>query len=207
MMDPDQLPPTRTVLLDLGRELNQAVQGHAILERKRETLWRKLRDLLREMKQAEQQVRERFAAAYKVQREARLVMGMDAMRFAGLAPAAATEYSIEVRSMMGVPLALVTMQVNPLPFPYSPAGISAVFDELRMKWIEVGKILPSWIESSVSVWSVAAELGRTQRRVKALENLLIPKYEAGIRRIQAILDEQERENFIRTKRVKKQRER
>jgi V/A-type H+-transporting ATPase subunit D len=205
-MDPDQLPPTRTVLLDLRRELNQAVQGHTILERKRETLWRKLRDLLTELKQTEPQVRERFAAAYKLQREARLVMGMDAMRFAALAPAATTEYSIGVRSVMGVSLTQVTMRVKPLPFPYSPAGISAVFDELRMKWIEVGKILGSWIEISGSVWRVAAEIGRTQRRVKALENLLIPKYEAAIRRIEAILDEQERENFIRNKRVKEQRE-
>lgn len=206
MMDIDHLPPTRTVLLDLRRELNEAVQGHAILERKRETLWRKLRDLLSEMKQMERQVRERFAAAYKVQREARLMMGMHAMSLAGLAPAATTEYSTEVRNVMGVSLRLVTMRVNPLPFPYSPVGISPVFDELRMKWIEVSKILGSWIDVSSSVWRVAAELGRTQRRVKVLENLLIPKYESAIRRIQTILDEQEHESFIRTKRVKEQRE-
>jgi V/A-type H+-transporting ATPase subunit D len=135
------------------------------------------------------------------------MMGMEAMQFAGLAPAATTECSIEVRSVMGVSLPQVTMRVNPLPFPYSPAGISAVFDELRIKWIDAGKILGSWTEISGSVWRVAAELGRTQRRVKALENLLIPKYQAAIRRIQVILDEQERESLVRTKRVKEQRER
>jgi V/A-type H+-transporting ATPase subunit D len=206
-MDADQLPPTRTALIDLRRELDQAVQGHAILERKRETLLRELWDLFSKVKHMERELRERFAAAYKVQREARLMMGMDAMRFAGLAPAATTEYSIEVRNVMGASLPLVTMRVNPLPFPYSPAGISAAFDELRIKWIEAGTILGSWTEISVSVWRVAAELGRTQRRVKALENLLIPKYQAAIRRIQVILDEQERESFMRTKRVKEQRER
>jgi V/A-type H+-transporting ATPase subunit D len=207
MIDADQLPPTRTVLLDLRRELNHAVQGHAILERKRETLSRKLWDLLSEVKDTEREVRERFAAAYKVQREARLVMGIEAMRFAGLAPAATTEYSIEVSSVMGVSLPLVTIRVNPLPFPYSPAGISVVFDELRIKWIEVGKILGSWSGINGSVWRVVSELGRTQRRVKALEHLLIPKHQAAIQRIQAILDEQERESFMRSKRVKKQRER
>jgi V/A-type H+-transporting ATPase subunit D len=207
MMDADQLPPTRTSLLDLRSQLNRAVQGHDILEQKRETLWRKLRELLTEMKRTERQVRDRFEAAYNVQREARLMMGQDAMQSAGLAPAATTEYSTEVRSVMGVSLRLVTIQVNPLPYAYSPAGISAVFDELRMKWTEVGKILGLWVEINGSVWKVAAELGRTHRRVKALENLLIPKYEAAIRRIQAILDEQERESFIRTKRVKEQRER
>lgn len=207
MIDPDQLPPTRSVLLDLRRELEQAVQGHAILERKRETLLRELWNLFSEVKHTEHEVRERFAAAYKVQREARLIMGTDAMRFAGLAPAAATDYSLEVRTVMGVPLPLVTMRVEPLPFPYSPAGISAVFDELRNRWIEAGKILGAWTEVHGSVWRVAAELERTQRRVNALENLLIPKYRAAIQRIQVTLDEQERDSFLRTKRVKEQRER
>jgi len=207
MIDPDQLPPTRTVLLDLRRELEQAVQGHAILERKRETLLRELWDLFGEVKHTEHEVRERFALAYKVQREARLVMGMDAMRFAGLAPAATTDYSIEVRNVMGVPLPLVNMRLEPLPFPYSPAGINAVFDELRTRWIDAGQILGSWTEINGSVWRVAAELERTQRRVNALENLLIPKYRAAIQRIQVMLDEQERDSFIRTKRVKEQRER
>jgi len=207
MLDPDQLPPTRAVLLDLRRELDQAVQGHAILERKRETLLRELWDLFSEVKHTERDVRERFALAYKVQREARLAMGMDAMRFAGLAPAAKTDYSVEVRSVMGVSLPLVTMRVEPLPFPYSPAGISAVFDELRTRWIEAGKILGTWTEISGSVWRVAAELEQTQRRVNALENLLIPKYQAAIQRIQVVLDEQERESFMRTKRVKERKER
>lgn len=207
MIDPDQLPPTRAVLLDLRRELDQAVQGHTILERKRETLLRELWDLFSEVKHTERDVRERFALAYKMQREARLVMGMDAMRFAGLAAAANTEYSVEVRSVMGVALPLVTMQVEPLPFPYSPAGISAIFDELRTRWIEAGQILGSWTEISGSVWRVAAELEQTQRRVNALENLLIPKYQAAIQRIQVVLDEQERESFMRTKRVKERQDR
>jgi V/A-type H+/Na+-transporting ATPase subunit D len=206
MMDPDQLPPTRTVLLDLRRELDQAIEGHAILERKRETLLRELWGLLSEVKHTEGEVRTRFALAYKVQREARMMMGMDAMRFAALAPAGDTEYSVDARSVMGVLLPLVTMRVKPLPFPYSPAGIKGVFDELRTRWVEVGQILGSWTEITGSVWRVAAELERTQRRVKALENLLIPKYQVAIRRIRAILDEQERDNFMRTKRVKEQRE-
>jgi V/A-type H+-transporting ATPase subunit D len=207
LIEPDQLPPTRTVLLSLRRQLEQAVQGHAILERKRETLLRELWDLLGEVRHTERQVRERFAEAFKVQREARLVMGMDAMRFAALAPAADTEYSIDARTVMGVSLPLVTMRIVPLPFPYSPAGISGVFDELRTKWVEVGRILGSWTEITGSAWRVAAELERTQRRVKALENILIPRYRAAIQRIEVVLDEQERDSFMRTKRLKLQRER
>jgi V/A-type H+/Na+-transporting ATPase subunit D len=206
MTDPDQLPATRSALLELRQDLDRAVQGHAILERKRETLLRELWDLFGEVKHTEREVRERFSAAYQAQREARLIMGSDAMRFAGLAPAANTEYAVEARSVMGVSLPLVTIRLEPLPFPYSPSGISAAFDELRTKWIEAGRILGAWTELSGSVWRVAAELEQTQRRVKALENFLIPKYQAAIRRIQTILEEQERETFIRAKRAKERRE-
>lgn len=207
MIDPSQLPPTRSVLLDLRRELEQAIQGHAILERKRETLLRELWEFFSEIKHTEEEVCDRFARAYKLQRETRLIMGMEAMHSAALAPAAETEYSVDMRSVMGVSLPVVSMRVTPLPFPYSPAGVNAIFDELRARWVEVGQVLGSWTEITGSVWRVAAELERTQRRVKALENLLIPKYQAAIRRIQAILEEQERDSFMRTKRMKRQRER
>jgi V/A-type H+-transporting ATPase subunit D len=202
MTDLDQLPATRTTLLTLRSELDQARQGHAILERKREALLRELRNLLREVKHAEHDVREQFGLAYKVQREARVTMGRDAMRFAGLAPAARTDYSVDVRTVMGVALPVVALRVEPLPFPYSPSGIHPVFDELRVRWIEAGKTLGPWSEMIGSVWKVAGELQRTQRLVNALESILIPRYQASIRRIQAILEEQERESFSRTKRVK-----
>jgi V/A-type H+-transporting ATPase subunit D len=202
MTDLDQLPATRTTLLTLRGELDNAGQGHAILERKREALLRELRDLLRQVNHAERDLRERFDLAYKVQREARVTMGRDAMGFAGLAPAAQTVYSVESRTVMGVALPLVALSVEPLPFPYSPGGIHPVFDELCVRWIEVGKALGPWSEMIGSIRMVADELQRTQRLVNALESILIPRYQAAIRRIQAILEEQERESFSRTKRVK-----
>src|SRR6516225_972713 len=106
MMNPDQLPPTRATLLELRRELDQAIQGHAILERKRETLLRELWDLFSEVKHTEREVRERCERAYKVQREARLLMGMVAMRFAARSAGAKSEYLVEVRSLMGLSLPL-----------------------------------------------------------------------------------------------------
>ncbi len=202
MTDLDQFAATRTVLLDLRRELEDAREGRAILERKREVLLRELWGLLREIKQTERDVREKFASAYAIQKEARLVMGFPAMQFAALAPAAETVSSIESRSVMGVPLPLAKVDVRPLPLSYSPAGISPIFDEVGTKWIEAGKTLGPWIEMTGSIWRVAMELERTQRRVNALDHLLIPKYESAIARIQSVLEGQERESFLRTKRAK-----
>jgi V/A-type H+-transporting ATPase subunit D len=207
MTDLEQLPATRAVLLSLREQLQEAREGRSILERKREVLLRELWGLMREIKQTEREVRERFAEAYRLQREARLVMGMEEMQMAALAPAAEMRCLIEIRSVMGVALPLASIQVNPLPLPYSPAGIRSIFDELRLKWIDAARTLSPWIEMTGSIWRVAAELERTQRRVNALDHLLIPDYQAAIARVQANLEEQERENFLRTKRVKERKQR
>ena len=49
---------------------------------------------------------------------------------------------------------------------------------------------------------LAAEIGRTSRRVNALENVTLPKLLAQRRLIQMILEEREREDLFRLKRVK-----
>src|SRR5207244_13347815 len=54
---------------------------------------------------------------------------------------------------------------------------------------------------------LAKELERTQRRLNALEYMIIPRYVSSIRYIQQTLEEREREEFVRLKHVKKVHER
>jgi len=202
MTDPSQLPATRTSLLQLRRQLAETRQGYDLLERKREVLLHELWGLFRELRDAESRVRARFEAAYRAQLEARLTMGMERMRWAALAPPCRTLCSVRLRSVMGVPLPVVDLKVEPLPLPYSPAGVSVAFDRASRVWTEVGEVLGPWIEAAGSFSLVSSELAKTQRRVSALKNLVIPRYEGGISRIQAVLDEQDREGFVRSKRAK-----
>jgi V/A-type H+-transporting ATPase subunit D len=139
-------------------------------------------------------------------REARLAMGSEGLAWAALAPAARTTCLTEVRSVMGVTLPLVHVDVAPLPLPYSPFGTSVTMDRTRQRWLEVGDVLGAWAEAYSSVWRASAELARTQRRVNALEKLLIPDYEAAIHAIEEVLEEQERATFLRGKRVKEGKE-
>ena len=199
-------PPTRTALLDLRHRLREARHGFLLLERKREVLLRELWSLMRVVSHTDRDVRERFRLAYDAIARARLVMGDEGVGWAGLAPAARTRYTLEVRSVMGVALPQLNLQVEPLPLPYSPWGTSVAFDHARERWIAVGRVLGTWAETIGATWRVAAELERTARRVKALEHVLIPQYEADIRRIEHALEEQERESFVQAKRLKRQKE-
>lgn len=196
------LPRTRASLLELRRSLQEARDGHALLERKREVLLREVWDLMRAVGQHEGHVRDSFDAAHAALREARLQAGSDAVRSALLAPSAQAACQVSMRSLMGVSLPKVEMEVRPERLTTSAGGTPAAIDATRTRWMKVIEDLEVWAEVYGSVWRVAAELARTQRRVSSLEEVVIPEHETAIRAIEATLEEAEREEFVRTKRVK-----
>ncbi|MDZ7799692.1 MAG: V-type ATP synthase subunit D [Trueperaceae bacterium] len=196
------LPHTRATLLYLRQSLSEARDGHALLERKREVLLREVWDLMRAVRQHEDRIRLRFDAAHQALRDARLDAGSDVVHSALLAPSADTRCTVDTRNLMGVVLPKVTLHVRPEPLTTSAGGTPVELDEARRRWLDVIEALDVWAETYGAVWRVAAELARTQRRVNALEKMLIPEKEAAIRGVEATLEEAERESFVRGKRVK-----
>jgi V/A-type H+-transporting ATPase subunit D len=53
-----------------------------------------------------------------------------------------------------------------------------------------------------AIFSLAKELERTQKLINALEYVIIPQYQDAISFIKATLEEREREEFVRLKKVK-----
>lgn len=51
--------------------------------------------------------------------------------------------------------------------------------------------------------NLVEEVKRTQRRINALEQFLIPRYSATVSMISNILEERDREEFVRVKKVKR----
>lgn len=202
MATADNVPHTRAQLLQLRESLAEARDGHQLLERKREVLLREVWDLMRAVRQHEDRVRDRFDAAHAALRAARLDAGSDAVRSALLAPSAQLVASVDARNLMGVSLPKVTLDLREERLTTSAGGTPAQLDVARNRWLDVAKALGAWAETYGSVWRVAAELARTQRRVNALEQVLIPEQEEAIQAIEATLEEAERESFVRAKRVK-----
>lgn len=202
-----QLPRTRASLLQLRQSLAEAREGYALLERKREVLLREVWRLMRDAGKHEEQVRDRFGAAHAALRAARLDAGSETVRWALLTPSAQTTCRVELRNLMGVTLPSVELSVSPERLTTSAGGTPVTLDDTRRRWLEVADVLAVWAETYGSAWRVAAELARTQRRVAALEQVLIPQYEEGIRTIEETLEEADREGFVRAKRVKARLER
>lgn len=194
--------PTRGNLLRLREHLEQLQEGHDLLDRKRQVLTRELFDMIADAESVEKEARERFRDAHRAINETRMDIGVDRLRWISLAPSADIRVKVRSRSIMGVMAALVEVDIETLPIPYGPGDTDVSLDKARQEWLAVARLLGELVETTVTVWRLANELRRTQRQVNALEEILIPRYQATINYISASLDEKEREEIIHAKKVK-----
>lgn len=188
----------------LQQEAEQAKAGYELLDHKREVIVHELLQMIDDAERSVNDADERFRAAYEALIEARMRMGAERLHWATLAPAATVTTDIALHSIMGVPVPLVQLAVTPLPLAYGLSDTSTALDEARARWLDVAQRLGRLAETTTTVWRLATELQKTQRRVSALEHLLIPQLAADIQYITDVLEEHEREAFLRAKRVKSQ---
>ncbi len=76
-------------------------------------------------------------------------------------------------------------------------------DVALLNFHNVKYLILEMAEIEVSVYKLANEVKRTQKRTNALQNIQIPRYQALVKSIQDALEEKEREDFFRLKMVKK----
>lgn len=196
------VPPTRSNLLRLKRELQFAREGYEILDRKREVLTTELIHLAHDTEVLQKQVWDLLAAAYRALERAELTMGQERVEWAALAVHKTVEVQIKYRGVMGVPIPTIEARGEPPEMPYSLGDTMTTLDEASYAFREVLSRIPELSELMTSVWRLARELRKTQRRVNALQHIFIPDYEDTIAFIEGALEEREREETFRLKRLK-----
>jgi V/A-type H+-transporting ATPase subunit D len=85
---------------------------------------------------------------------------------------------------------------------YSLSGTNAALDEAAAAFREVVIKAPQLSQLATTVWRLAGELRKTQRRVNALQHIFIPQYEDTVAFIVSSLEEREREETFRLKWLK-----
>jgi V/A-type H+-transporting ATPase subunit D len=196
------IPPTRSNLLRMKQELQFAREGYQILDRKREVLTTELIHLAHDGEILQRQFWELLAAAYRILELAKLTMGQEHVEWAALAVNKTVDVQIKLRGVMGVSIPTVEAHGGPLEIPYSPGDTTAGLDEARVAFDKVLSLTPELAELETSIWRLAVELRKTQRRVNALQHIFIPNYEETVVFIQSELEEREREEIFRLKSLK-----
>lgn len=196
------IAPTRTNLIRLKKDLRFAREGYEILDRKREALTTELVSVAKEADALQKKVWKLLATAYDAMEKARLVMGSDHVEWAALAANKTVDVHLKLRGIMGVAIPMIEARGEPPKLLYSPGDTAAILDEASTAFREVLLHIPQLAMLTATVWRLANELRKTQRRVNALQHIFIPQYEDTVEFIVSSLDEREREETFRLKWLK-----
>ena len=200
-----EIKPTRSALLRLNRRILLAKRGHRLLKEKRDVLVIEFFSIFEDQKYLRRKVNEDLKEAFKLYAKLKTV-DRDIEKLASvLSRTQGPEIEIKRKNIMGVTVPLINLKKekkNLLDRGYNIYTSSVLLDEVYDRFAEILKDIVRLGEIEKSVKLLAKEIEKTKRRVNALEYILIPALEEKRRFIQFQLDEREREDFFRMKRVK-----
>ena len=194
--------PTRTNLIRIKKDLRFAREGYEILDRKREVLTTELVRVAHEADVIQKEVWKLLETAYRALEKARLTLGSDHVEWAALAANKTVDIHLKLRGIMGVAIPVIEASGEPPEMLYSLGGTNAALDEAASAFREVLIKTPQLSMLVTTVWRLAGELRKTQRRVNALQHIFIPEYEQTVIFIVSSLEEREREEIFRLKWLK-----
>jgi V/A-type H+-transporting ATPase subunit D len=197
--------PTRMELLKLRQRVKLAERGRDLLKEKRDALVLEFFDVMRLVMEARTSVNERVAAAHRSLSICYAVMGTPDTRQISTYTGQDVQLSLGSRNIMGV--VVPTLEVGSVSREstergYSFVGSSSRLDQASGDFEEALNAIMNLAAAEERARKVASELEKTKRRVSALDNVIVPRLQGSIRLIEDKLEELERENFSRLKKIK-----
>ena len=192
------VPPTKSALLQVNRQVRFLEQGQEMLEKKRDLLTRLVYERLAQYRELRAQTVTELAEAYHWLGIVQMRMGGQMLRQSavGLKPAVALK--VIARSSVGVEYPSVSAE----PLPLQPVGLmwtDVSFDEARLRLRDLTITLARLGEAENALWRLLAASRKTQKRVNALKYNIIPRYQATVQHIRAALEEDERNTLFQIK--------
>jgi V/A-type H+-transporting ATPase subunit D len=196
--------PTRMALLEIRKKLILAEKGHKLLEEKRDALVERFFRIIDTRNDLKKRIDSLFSDAFTSLIHAQMIMGEERVEEAlVLVPDAGTIHFTH-DNLMGVRIPKMNKESFHIPetIPYGLTETCASLDDAQMLFSDImGKII-SLADLEGSIKSISIEIEKTKRRVNVLENTLIPRLKATRKYIEMQLEEREREDFFRRKRIK-----
>jgi len=198
--------PTRMELLRLRRREKLAEKGHDLLREKRDALIAEFLDVVSEVRGARKEVEAKLKEAFDFLIVAQAGLGVEQVRQLSLMTSQEIPLDFSSRSIMGVHVPILELE-NELARKVTERGYgfmdsSAAVDRSAKSFEEALEKIIKLAELEEAVRNLAGEVEKTKRRVNALEYIMIPTLKATRKYIQMRLEEMERENFIRLKKIK-----
>jgi V/A-type H+-transporting ATPase subunit D len=187
---------TRGVLLRLREQLEFTKRGKELLEMKRDNLAAETNRLLAEIN-ARHEFEQRLMEAYSTLRTACMTLGYSRLQ-SQASTVSPMEAKVRLRSVMGV---LVPEIVRGKESTFDSITEPSAYAAAQQLTEALGRLL-TIAEAEAKIESIAQELMLTNRKVNALERVILPGLMETLRYIEGRLEEETLEEFFRAKRVK-----
>lgn len=197
--------PTRMELKKLKARLLTARRGHKLLKDKRDELMKQFLDIVRQDKELRIKVEKSIANVHRSFTVASAVSSPKMLEEALLLPKNQTELNVSYRNLMSVEVPVFDFNISNTSNKSYNYGFAFTSGELDSASKELNDILPDMLrlaEMEKAAQMLADEIEKTRRRVNALEYIMMPSLEVGIKSISSKLDENERGNTSRLMKVK-----
>ncbi len=198
------IKPTKSNLLKTKENLKFAQQGYELLEQKKEVLMMEFMSQIHKLKRLSIDIFKKFNDIRENLKYGIALSGKK--NFEELIQNFRTEIELNVTEMsvMGVYIPSITVKKKEFDILKNISLVSSNH-YLNKCSIEMGDLIEQfieWIEVKTSIVKLAEEIKKNNRRVNALDNIFIPQYKNTIKKISEILEEQEKEEFFRMKKIK-----
>jgi V/A-type H+-transporting ATPase subunit D len=205
----EDVKPTRKNLMEIEDRIELSERGHDTLEQKRDGLIMEFMDILDQAQDVRSDLEDDYARAQQRIDMARAMEGDVAVRGAAAALKEHPEITTQSKNIMGV----VVPQIESTKVRksidergYGLLGSSARIDEAADAYEELLETIILAAEVETAMKKMLEEIETTKRRVNALEFKLLPDLNENKEYIEQKLEEQEREEIFRLKKIKAKKE-
>jgi V-type ATPase, D subunit len=197
------IAPTKSNLLRTKDNLNLSRTGYNLIDKKRTVLIKEMMQQIEKAKEIQSDVKELFEKAYSVLQEANITMGVRQVQDIALSIDKAEHFDITYKSIMGLDVPTVKYEKQVLRPHYSMYMTGEAIDEAIMIFQKIKSLTYRLAETENTVYKLSIEIKKNQKRANALEKMQIPNLEETVKYISESLEEKEREDFYRLKKIKK----
>ena len=202
----EQVHPTRMELIKKRSQIALAEQGRDLLKEKMEAL---IQEFFRVMVTFTESREELEAVSADAERSLLIAQAVDdpvTLKSASFATKRQLSVDISGKNIMGVPVPVIqktSVMLNVMQRGYSIIGTSGRIDETAEKFESAIDIIIRLAETETALRRLGDEIQMNRRRVNALDQIVIPELKQQAKFIRFAIEEREREDIFRLKKVKK----
>jgi V/A-type H+/Na+-transporting ATPase subunit D len=195
---------TKIELIKIRRSLQVSTMVHKILDDKREVLRKKIDEMIEEANKTRGDIWSPLSDIYSAVYDSYMSLGTSTLESISDSTPGIMEVNVDVRRIVDVKIPTLKIKTKE-----ASQELSYGFSETNVYVDKASKLIKNMLpqickaaEYENAIFSLAKELEKTQKLINALEFVIIPQYQNAISFIKGTLEEREREEFVRLKKVK-----